>query len=433
VTSHGGLHDVVIAFDIDNTLTDPDGSGYRRTTAKFFASHDLGLNAEDAYDAIEAIRTRGDVLERIGLANPRHERGCADGLAVLCLMHCINPNLQVELGINADDQSTHRDTFTKLSELEFATREGDFDDRLDAACRVRKFCATSPRIVRFRGELRRIAGHAAVQAWAESYPAIENEEPVNDVRPLLETLMSRGATPILITEGREDVQMRKIRRLRVADIFTGRVLITETAAKLPGARELESAIGGLMDRRIHSLCSPAESDELQLLWHFHCVVDEWATKSASFYARCLHAVHQNPNDPQSALAKLAVVPATQWVQQPLRFVMVGDRYDKDVLPLIELLGCDVGMTVRLRAGKYAALHPEDELPPHRRPSRTFTSWDALSTFLTDDLTVGDIQPITAPPPIVPPLQVREESIDAGLRSSYEAVRTVAELVAATVR
>lgn len=433
MTSHGGLHDVVIAFDIDNTLTDPDGSGYRRTTAKFFASHDLGLNAEDAYDAIEAIRTRGDVLERIGLANPRHERGCADGLAVLCLMHCINPNLQAELDINADDQSTHRDTFTELSELERATREGDFDDRLDAECRVREFAATDPRIARSRDEVLRISRHPTLRAWASACEAIENEEPVNDVRPLLEGLVSRGATPIVITEGREEVQMRKLRRLRVADIFTGRVLITETPAKLPGIHELESAIGELIGKKTHSGFSSVQNAELQLLWYFHCLVDEWATKSASFYARCLHAVHQNPNDPQSALAKPAVVPVTQWVQQPLRFVMVGDRYDKDVLPLIELLGCDVGMTVRLRAGKYAALHPEDELPPHRRPSRTFTSWDALSTFLTDDLTVEDIQPITAPPPIVPPLQVREESIDAGLRSSYEAVRTVAELVAATVR
>jgi len=433
VTSHGGLHDVVIAFDIDNTLTDPDGSGYRRTTAKFLASHDLGLNAEDAYDAIEAIRTRGDVLERLGLANPRHERGCADGLAVLCLMHCINPNLQAELGINADDQSTHRDTFTELSELERGTREGDFDDRLDAECQVREFAATDPRIARLRDEVLRISRHPTVQAWAESFAAIENDEPVSDVRRLLETVMSRGATPIVITEGREEVQMRKIRRLRVADIFTGRVLITETAAKLPGIHELESAIGALIERRIDSACSPAQEAELQLLWYFHCVVDEWATKSASFYARCLHAVHQNPNDPQSALKKLAIAPADRWAQQPLRFVMVGDRYDKDVQPLIELLGCDVGMTVRLRAGKYAALHPEDELPPHRRPSRTFTSWDALSTFLTDDLTVEDIQPITAPPPIVSPTVLRWDYIDRGLENAMVSVRLVAELVSAMVR
>ncbi len=433
MTSHGDLHDVVIAFDIDNTLTDPDGSGYRRTTAKFLASHDLGLNAEDAYDAIEAIRTRGDMLERIGLANPRHERGCADGLAVLCLMHCINPDLQAELDLNADDQSTHRDTFTELSELERATREGDFDDRLDAECRVREFAATDPRIARSRDQVLRISRHPTLRAWAGAYEAIEDEEPVNDVRPLLETVMSRGATPMVITEGREDMQMQKIRRLRVADIFTGRVLITETAAKLPGTRELESAIGALIERRIDSACSPAQEAELQLLWDFHCVVDEWATKSASFYARCLHAVHQNPNDPQSALGTLAVVPVTQWAQRPLRFVMVGDRYDKDVLPLIELLGHDVGMTVRLRMGKYAALHPEDELPPHRRPSRTFTSWDALSTFLTDDLTVEDIHPITAPPPIVPPTELRWDYIDRGLESTMESVRLVAELVSATVR
>jgi len=87
----------------------------------------------------------------------------------------------------------------------------------------------------------------------------------------------------------------------------------------------------------------------------------------------------------------------------------------------------------LRAGKYAALHPEDELPPHRRPSRTFTSWDALSTFLTDELTVEDIRPITAPPPIVPPTELRWDYIDRGLESTMESVRLVAELISATVR
>ncbi|MFH1110191.1 MAG: hypothetical protein V1790_13510 [Planctomycetota bacterium] len=433
MTPVGDLSDVVIAFDIDNTLLDPDGADYRRTVGKFLGVHDLGLNAAEAYDAFEAIRTRGGVLERIGLANPRHERGCADGLAVLCLMHCTNPDLLVEPGIHPADQTTHRDTFTELSELDRATREGDFDDRLDAACRVRKFCATDPRIARLRDEVLRISRHPAVRAWARTYEAIENEEPVNDVRPLLEGLVSRGATPIVITEGREEVQMRKIRRLGVGDMLRGCVLITETAAELPGVRELESAIAALIDKKTHSGCSSAQNAELHLLWYFHSVVDEWATKSASFYARCLHAVHQNPNDPQSALARLAVVPADEWAQQPLRFVMVGDRYDKDVLPLIELLGCDVGMTVRLRAGKYAALHPEDELPPHRRPSRTFTSWDALSTFLTDDLTVEDIRPITAPPPIVPPTELRWDYIERGLESAIESVRLVAELVSATVR
>ena len=37
------LHDVIIAFDIDNTLLDPDGSNYRRNVAKLLAMHNLGL------------------------------------------------------------------------------------------------------------------------------------------------------------------------------------------------------------------------------------------------------------------------------------------------------------------------------------------------------------------------------------------------------
>ena len=59
------LSGVVIAFDLDNTLLDPTGEGYRRTVAETLARMDLGLAPEAAFAAFEGSRSRGDALERL--------------------------------------------------------------------------------------------------------------------------------------------------------------------------------------------------------------------------------------------------------------------------------------------------------------------------------------------------------------------------------
>ena len=159
----------------------------------------------------------------------------------------------------------------------------------------------------------------------------------------------------------------------------------------------------------------------------------WATKTPSFYARCLHALQLDRESPAAAFAKPVFVPADHWRTKPLHFVMVGDRYDKDVKPLMDLLGPDAAMKLQLRMGKYGELHPESELPPDRRPDRTFTDWDSLAKFLTDELRFKDVKPITTPPDIVPRNEVRTDYIKRGLDSPYEAVRLVATSAAEMMR
>ena len=49
--SPDGPHPVaVIAFDIDNTLLDPTGEGYRRTVEAFLAHTDTGLSPRGRQD-----------------------------------------------------------------------------------------------------------------------------------------------------------------------------------------------------------------------------------------------------------------------------------------------------------------------------------------------------------------------------------------------
>ena len=122
----------------------------------------------------------------------------------------------------------------------------------------------------------------------------------------------------------------------------------------------------------------------------------------------------------------SLVSSKDW--KPLRFVMVGDRYDKDVEPLVDLLEPGVGLTIRLRMGKYGHLHPEESIAPARRPGRTFTDWDSLAHLLTEELTPEQVQPITTSPDLADRQQVTRGLIEFGLQCDLKAVRCVAAVL-----
>ena len=123
-----------------------------------------------------------------------------------------------------------------------------------------------------------------------------------------------------------------------------------------------------------------------------------------------------------------VMARDMWDFEPLQFVMVGDRYDKDVAPLIDLLGKGRALTVRLRAGKYGREHPEDGLPEERRPDHTFTDFDSLATFLADDLDFADVPAVTTAPPLAPADWLTDDYLRQGARDPIAAVRKVAKMI-----
>ncbi len=422
------LTDVVVAFDLDNTLVDPDGETYRRTTANFLGFIDIGLNSSEVLRAYEGLRMRGDALERLGLGSPLHERNNPEAMAALCLSRATHRGLLRDLSINPVDQPDWRKLIVELAGLHDKTRRGSFDSRLAAEIEFQRLRATDPRLPRFCAEVRRVAAMPRITVWAQHYEKLARAEVMAYVRPLLDALVRREAVLLVISEGRFRVQTAKLDRLQVAEFFQDRVLITEQVAAVTGLEELDEAIAGLIGERM-TTGADTESPELPLLWHYRCLIREWESKTPWFFGRCLHAVQNAPHRPELSLGHPVFVPAAEWEQRPLRFVMVGDRYDKDLAPLIDLLGLEVGTTVRLRAGKYGARDPEDATPPQRRPDRTFNDWDSLATFLSNDLTADQIPPITTAPAIVDPSMVTRDLIDSGLHSEYEAIRGVAQALA----
>jgi FMN phosphatase YigB (HAD superfamily) len=423
------LEGVIVAFDIDNTLADPTGEAYRRTVTRAVSAMALGLDDEQAFALFEAARAHGHALERLGFSNPIHERGHPHGLATLCLMFCADGTTLKQLGIHQDDQPTYRAVMRRIAEVHRFTRHGPFAARLKVEVSLRRALRDRPEIERLRHEIERVAGHDLLRQWTDVYRRAELAQPVDDSNPMITALRSTGATPVIISEGRKEIQQAKLDRLGLSSFFEGRVLITENSAAVPGIRALDDAISRLIDAASEREWRSGE-DELPFLWHYRCLMDAWAAKTPWFYGRCLHALRSDRDNAEASLCRPAFVPAQRWVEDPLRFVMVGDRYDSDVKPLVDLLGPECGLRIRLGMGKYAHLHPEQNLPADQRPDKTFTDWDSLANFLTDDLRVEDVKPITTAPDIAPRDEVRSDRIKRGLESPLEAVRLVATSLAA---
>lgn len=423
--------DLVVGFDVDNTLLDSDMRVYDATVSRFLASFDLGLPAGDAYGVYEAFRAKGNALERLGLQDPIDQRGNPEAVAVFAMAHC-SAAARDTLAIGLDEQRDCRAALDELATADKAARKGSFDERLQAELRARSFCATDTRVARLVATALRLAKHPRIVEWSNTYRELEAAQPVDDWLPLMQSLASRGMVSVIISEGRCDIQAEKLDRLGLTEFFEGRVLVTEAAGQVPGVRELDEEISRRLEEHVRATSAPIDP-ELSLLWYYRCLMDGWATKSAPFFARCLHAIEADSERPQDAFQMPTYVQANTWAERPLRFVMVGDKYDKDVEPLVDLLGPEVGLKIRLRMGKYGELHPEQALRPERRPDRTFTDWDSLVHFLSHELTPEMVLPITRPPDILDRSVIRTDYIKQGLDSPFEAVRHVAHAAAEMLR
>lgn len=419
------LSQVVIAFDLDNTLLDPSGIAYTKTTDDFLSTVDQGLNLSEGRQAYETLRSWGPALARIGLANPIHRRGHPEAVAVLHIIFCTNTSVLAELGIDRCDRQGFRGVIEETVRLVRAVGADWTEAGLESEIRIRRFLRQDKRVDRFRSVARRIAGHPRIIACAKAHRMIERRLASGESGSLLNDLVSKGAIPIVITKGYRDVQFDKLDQLGISHLLTGRVLTTEAAAEVPGAAVLNARLDRLIDEHSDTH-REGFGEELLLLWRFRRLIDAWASKTPPFFGRCLHAIRRMPNDPESAMARPEFVAADAWRNEPLRFVMVGDRYDTDIEPLLDLLGPGAGMTIHLRTGKYAHLHPQADLPCDRRPNRTFTDWESLARFLSDDLSAEQIRPITAPPDMVDRSRVDVATLECGLASEFEAIRLIAQ-------
>lgn len=417
------LDGVIIAFDLDNTLLDPTGARYDAVTSEFLARYDLGLGAESVGDAYERVRRWGPMLARLGFANVLHDRGHVDGLAALALLFATRSDLLANLG----DSPTRREAFIALLDdldgIARGTRRGSPQDRLGAE-RLLRLKLSSQDASALRSAVNEASKQLVLREWSATHNAIEDDHPVDDVYPMLRDLIGRGAICVVISQGQSTFQRQKLQRLGIARLLSGQTLITQDARRIAGYDALDVRIDAL-------LACDDSSDELNNLWVYRCLLDVWGSKSRWFYARCLHALHGGRGNVEKRVATLTTVSHNDWTTSPPRLVMIGDRYEKDIRPVIDLLGFGVAMTAHLCAGKYNEDFSVADLPKHARPTRSFDSMSALREFLDNELTVLSVSPVETPPPIAPDGWFDSDALDFGAGSDLECVRNIAGAIRAT--
>jgi hypothetical protein len=126
-----------------------------------------------------------------------------------------------------------------------------------------------------------------------------------------------------------------------------------------------------------------------------------------FYARCVHAVHQVPSNPREFLSSFSPTEKVEWEEGiPIKLAIVGDRYDDDLRPLIQIYGDDI-CSVRILTESYRGRHSNEELDDLGWQKPTYqvgTLAQARNLLVTPSLW-NKLVPVSPPP-------VFEESVNA---------------------
>jgi hypothetical protein len=392
-----------VAFDLDNTLTCIGEDVYGRTVRAWLAEGPSGGSPADAFAAYEGLRARGAALHALGLRDPNHERGNADGLAAFLLLR------------DGEEQVWRAAWESFCAEVAIAQAVDAAADPSaarashEAACAVRERAEEDAALRSFAAEVRCLAATDEVQQWATKYEVIAAQmESRIDLRTPIRRLIDHGFVPAVITEGRAGVQAGKLATHELADLFEGRVLSTGAAENVlqRGTVEAAATFAESADRAADAVSLEQNPGEAWRCWYLTRL---WAKKTRWFFARCVHALAADSTAPETTMRAGRFVPAEAWPAAGIRLVMIGDRLDKDVAPLQAAVGRDACLTVHLKQGKYAARRDAadgtiaaESTSAAAAAHHTFVNWDELSDFLDHELAKQLPCPILSPPACVPP-------------------------------
>jgi hypothetical protein len=254
-------------------------------------------------------------------------------------------------------------------------------DKRDAALRLRMI------LIRFR-----FAIHAAQRSfWETDYPCFPQ------ARSCVEMIRSMpGCEVYVVTEGHEETQVQKLRCSGLGDLFPReRVLSTGAASAAEEARNDLAKLQQVYQRAVtdfkQAQASERAADKVlaDMSRKYTAALEStmfltdllsvlYSKGHKRFYSAVITAICLNPQSPAPVLQSFnerrrhEIETRGKEGTHPIQFFMVGDRYDNDCRPLLDLrLSTDgkVGVgTCRLLSGKRARKHcPPDPAPAGSPP------------------------------------------------------------------
>lgn len=211
----------------------------------------------------------------------------------------------------------------------------------------------------------------------------------------LNILEREGISAYLVTEGLTAVQEFKLDKLGLTRRFRDRVLTTEDASESGIAKDLRRLVKSAELEIKDDSPSNHRRMELLSLFYFQNLLHRLSDKSnIQFYGAILHAIRSNPLAPQKVIKRLPFVPKSEWDKMPeSKIGMIGDRYDKDIYPLVKLLGARGVLTVWLKNGKYKNMITRKGIDPLHAPAFVLQDLSTVGSVLCSKKNWEQFQPL----------------------------------------
>ena len=431
---------IVVFFDLDFTLYDKDLAFKKSMLEALKVLKINHLSEENIYKVYdEEVYKHAILFELLGFSNFTTKWNDADSYYILTLLckaklwssELVYKNFRRNLEISGNDISSlcnadmpYYDKWwnwrEKVKDFAQSNETKEFIDNIQQIKKnkrivqnVRKAASTFDRV---------IASHMKL------FPGVDK---------LLQNLLQREDTNIfIVSEGIEELQYAKIRNLGLDTYFPPDNIIITGALFRSGTRvsQLRKEILQI-DAECERLTLESSSrQELhkrkQMLIYFLNLLYELSVKTTSFYVSTVHFIQGNKSRTRDLKTLFYASPDNS--DKNMRLIAVGDRYDKDINPLIKLWGADSVLTIRIQQGKYKRDYPLEQLKREGLPHPTFTvnSVEQLSLILADDTILREKKALPWVPLLHEPITKQNAGfIDAGLKEKkFKFIKELATII-----
>ncbi len=387
----------IIFIDLDHTLL--DNLDLRLTAARealkvLFPERAL----ERALSSYSTIIDHTYAFEALGFPSFSHYWNPIEIYAILVLLTDNNYFLQAHPEIaGSDTQSTWADLVDFDRKVHSASRSSflSHQDFFEALLNTQE---NKERLQAFVDQVKTILPDPIFQEAQHEYHKNLKWKPLDEAIYFLQRLQDGDFLFYLVTEGLTQVQLEKVALLGLQEFFQNRILVTQAAAEPRAATEILQAAQNIVSDRGRLPANDKSSLEYLTLSYFYGLMRKWADKcNRQFYGRVLQAVQLDPVSPQDRLHEVEVLSREEWLARPaIKLAMIGDRYDKDLLPVLELCGKEKSITIRVRQGKYKSVPHPQQSDTWRSPTASCDEFSQVETFVFDSKNWEAIAPVPWP-------------------------------------
>ena len=371
----------VVFFDLDNTLFD---NLKTRHDAIIPALNRLDLNAgiEDLLLNYEQVVDLSDTFEFLGLTNFKHFWNRSELYAILTILFTKNPVHLKEMGMTRSLQKSFLHKIQELNKFvinmkrEYPFNEKQWNSLFDS---YRKDTIFN----KFLILLKEIEGEKIFKNACEDFEKKLEFKLCDGVLDLVETFVRQDIKVFVITEGYTHIQKEKIKKLKLDNFFVDKILTTEDASNPRGKKKLVNQIKIFNNKKRKGEINHFEKVKYDGLQYYLNILETFSDKSnPQFYSRVIHSIKKDLKNPEKAMRNLAHIPDDQWRNgKRIKLAMIGDRYDKDLRPLISLLGSENVITIRIKQAKHKNTFPSKEIDKKLKPSFTTSNFQDIENFL----------------------------------------------------